>query len=76
MTDEQYRTKRKPILIKAGIDPRAIDYIINLERGLQPASIPSVSMLTKTASWEGRICTIAPTGISLIYQDGFWRLNL
>ena len=72
MTDEQYRTKRRPILESIGIDKRAIEYIISLERGTVEAVIGSLKELRKTAVWPGRVCRISTTGLTLVYNGSSW----
>ncbi len=73
MNDDEYRTRRRPVLEKAGIDPRAIEYLIRLERGIQEAVVSELRQLRREAVWPGRIAT-APDGTRFRHDGTMWRL--
>lgn len=70
MTEARYKELRRPVLLSAGIDPRAVDYLLGLERGTVMAIIKSLTELTKTAAWEGREADLA--GQTLRFEGGRW----
>lgn len=72
MNEATYRERRRPALLAAGIDPRAVDYLLGLERGTVQAVITSLKDLTKTAAWEGREADLA--GQKFRYTAGRWIL--
>lgn len=72
MTEARHKELRRPVLLRAGIDPRAVDYLLSLETGTVKAVIRSLTELTKTASWEGREADLA--GQTLRYTGGRWCL--
>jgi hypothetical protein len=72
MNEAKYREMRRPVLQAAGIDERAIDYLLSLERGTVGAFITSLKDLTKTAAWEGREAELV--GLILRFESGRWVL--
>ncbi len=73
MNDTRYKELRRPVLQRAGIDPRSIDYLLGLEQGTVKAVIKSLRELTKTAAWEGREADLA--GQIFRYSGGRWVLT-
>jgi hypothetical protein len=74
MTDDKYRTLRRPALEKAGLDPQSIDYLLGLEQGHADTLIATVAELSRTAKWVGRRAKLATTGIELVWDGLLWRL--
>ena len=73
MTEAKYKALRRPVLEAAGIDKRAIDYLLSLERGTVTAFITSLRQLTQVAVWEGRVSEL-PGGVILRFESGRWVL--
>jgi hypothetical protein len=72
MNHTRHKELRRPVLQRAGIDPRSIDYLLSLELGTVKAVIRSLRELTKTAAWEGREADLA--GQTFRYTGGRWCL--
>lgn len=75
VTDDDYKTMRRPVLEKAGIDRRAIDYLLSLERGTVDAAVTTLKELTQTPAWPGREA-ILPGGTKLRFESGRWILAI
>lgn len=78
MERTEYIKRRREVLLRNGIDPKAIAYLIDLELA-DPESAPgiagSLSELPGIPVWTGRRVTIAKTGRSLVFNGRNWELQ-
>ena len=74
LSQEGYRNVRIPQLIKFGIDVRAAIFIADTEHHDHTGPIASLERLDREPKLEGRVVTIARTGIRLVFEDGAWRI--
>jgi len=72
LNPDEYRKVRRPVLLKAGLSPAAVDYLLDLERLDPPAAASSLEDLSNQPRWEGKRVLLAGTAKELVYSQGRW----
>jgi hypothetical protein len=72
LNPEDYRRIRRPVLLKAGLNPAVVDYLLELERLDPPAAASSLEDLSNQPRWDGKRVLLAGTNRELVYREGRW----
>jgi hypothetical protein len=73
-TRTEWAAVRRPALSRLGIQPDAIEFIIDLELAESSGIIGAMRQLSRQPAWPGRKVQLAGSGRWLEYDGNLWLL--